>query len=240
MFSFFSRSKKSVRVPFASDLHSHLLPGLDDGVKTFDEAVRVINILQELGFQRAITTPHVMSDSYRNTTEGIISKQNELNTFLKKSNISFEVNAAAEYYLDEVLLERIESGYPLLTFGKNYLLFETNYLTEPYILKDFIFRATTKGYLPVLAHPERYHFMTLAKAEDLVDRGVLLQANLLSLCGYYAKPIQRMVEKLIEKKWIHFLGSDCHNLEHATKLADAFRSKAGKKALDLPLLNYTL
>jgi tyrosine-protein phosphatase YwqE len=181
-----------------------------------------------------------MSDSYRNTTEGIISKQNELNTFLKKSNISFEVNAAAEYYLDEVLLERIESGYPLLTFGKNYLLFETNYLTEPYILKDFIFRATTKGYLPVLAHPERYHFMTLAKAEDLVDRGVLLQANLLSLCGYYAKPIQRMVEKLIEKKWIHFLGSDCHNLEHATKLADAFRSKAGKKALDLPLLNYTL
>lgn len=240
MFSLFSSSKKLARTPFASDLHSHLLPGLDDGVKTNEEAVRVIRVLQELGYQRAITTPHVMNDSYRNTTEGIITKQHELNDYLQANSVSFEVTAAAEYYLDESLLKTLDSDQRLLTFGKNYLLFETNYLTEPYVLKDFIFKATTKGYVPVLAHPERYHFMTLPKAQDLIDRGVLLQINILSLCGYYAKPIQRMAEKMIENKWIHFLGSDCHNIDQANKLKEAFRSKAYKKALELPLLNYSI
>src|SRR5690606_8579722 len=127
------------------------------------------------------------------------------------------IEAAAEYYLDEVLMKRLQEDDPLLTFGNQYLLFETNFMTEPLTLKEFIFLATTKGYRPVLAHPERYMYLQskFEKAEDLIDRGVMFQLNLASLSGYYSKPAQTTAQKLIDKGFVHFIGSDCHNLQHA-------------------------
>lgn len=221
-------------------MHSHLLPNLDDGVKSFDESIVVIRKLKEYGYEKAVTTPHIMNDTYRNTPEGILHRLNELKEYLVANGVEFEVEAAAEYYLDEAMAQRFESGERLLTFGNRYLLFETNYITEPYLLKEFVFKAITNGYKPILAHPERYHFMTMEKAEELMDRGVLLQINLLSLSGYYGKPIQRLAEKMIEKQWVNFLGTDCHNPEHARLLKHAIQTKAFRKALDLPLLNNTL
>lgn len=82
--------------------------------------------------------------------------------------------------------------------------------------------------------------MTLAKAEDLRDRGVKLQINLLSLIGIYGPPIQRLAEKLIQQGMVDLVGSDCHNMDHATLLEKAFRTSSYRKALDLPLLNRTL
>jgi protein-tyrosine phosphatase len=238
--SFLPFNRKIKRVPFNCDIHSHLLPGLDDGVKSLEESKEVILKLLDLGYTRAITTPHIMNDSYRNTPEGIEQKLAEVRDYLKSQNILFPLEAAAEYYLDETLMSIIEKKASLLTFGNNYLLFETNYLTEPYTLRDFIFKVTLLGYKPVMAHPERYHYMTLEKAEDLCNRGVLLQLNILSLSGYYSRPVQRMAEKIIEKKWVHFLGSDCHNPVHANQLQAALQAKGFRKALDLPLLNYSL
>ncbi len=220
-------------------MHSHLLPGLDDGVKNLEEAKATILKLMEWGYRKAITTPHIMNDSYRNTPEGIQRKLQELTTYLQHESISFSVEAAAEYYLDEALMQRLEDNESLLTFS-GYLLFETNYLTEPYVLKDFIFKATTRGYKLILAHPERYHFMTMEKAEDLLDRGVLMQLNLLSLSGFYGKPVQKLAEKMIDKGWIHFAGTDCHNLQQATELKACLRTRAFNKLVELPLLNHQL
>jgi len=115
-----------------------------------------------------------------------------------------------------------------------------NYMTEPYQLKDFIFKIITQGYKPVLAHPERYQFMTLEKAEDLHHRGVLLQLNILSFIDYYSKPVRQMANQLVDQGWVNFLGSDCHNIRHATLLTEAFSNKHFKKALALPLLNNLL
>jgi tyrosine-protein phosphatase YwqE len=125
-----------------------------------------------------------------------------------------------------------------LTFGDRYLLFETNVISEPYQLKEFIFSLTTQGYKPVLAHPERYQYMTVEKAEDLRDRGVLLQINLLSLTGFYGVPMQKLAEKLIDRSWVDLLGSDCHTLQQAQLLNKVQQSRSYRKALDLPLINY--
>jgi len=221
-------------------MHSHLLAGLDDGVKTHDEAVELIQNFHRLGYNKVITTPHIMSDYYRNEPEQILSKSVELNKILEENQIPVIVKAAAEYYLDENLATIINEEKRLLTLGENYLLFETNFFSEPYHLNEFIFNAITQGYKPVLAHPERYQYMTMAKAEELRDRGVLLQLNIPSVAGYYGKPIERMAAKFIELGWVDFVGSDCHNLLQLKALEAAFQNRNFKKVLDLPLLNNLL
>jgi len=150
-----------------------------------------------------------------------------------------EIVAAAEYYLDETLLASLDHTEELLTFSGKYLLFETNFMNEPLNMKEFIFRATSKGYKLVLAHPERYAYLNndLRKIQDLIDRGVLLQINMSSLIGYYSKPAQSMAFRMIDQGFVHFLGSDCHHLAQAKLFEEIFKAKYFQKALTLPLLN---
>jgi protein-tyrosine phosphatase len=237
--SFFQK-KKIVQNPLHTDIHSHLLAGLDDGVKTQKEAIDLVAHFHKLGYQKLITTPHISTDYYRNEPEGITKALVELNDALKAEAIPVVIEAAAEYYLDEELIKKVDSKEKLLTFGQSYLLFETNFLTEPYQLNNFIFKAITQGYKPILAHPERYAYMTLEKAEELKNRGVLLQLNILSLVGFYSRPIQQLAYKLIDKGWIDLLGSDCHNAIQLQILEDAVQNKYFRKAVDLPLLNNSL
>jgi len=221
-------------------MHSHLLAGLDDGVKSYDEALQLIQNFHRLGYKKIITTPHIMSDYYRNEPEQILAKLEELKQVLRDNEVPVIVEAAAEHYLDESLIAKIHEQKPLLTFGSNYLLFETNFFSEPFQLNEFIFNSITQGYKPVLAHPERYQYMSMKKAEDLKDRGVLLQLNIPSLVGYYGKPVERMAVKLIDAGWIDMVGSDCHNMQQFNALEEAFKNKNFKKALDLRLLNNLL
>lgn len=242
VFNWFSKNRPSDLPPIRVDMHSHLLPGIDDGVSTLEESLQIIKNFQALGYSRIITTPHVMSDAYRNTPEIISAKLVELKRYLLENGVNIPVSAAAEYYLDESLFRMIETNQPLLTFGEKYLLFETNFITEPFNLKEFIFLATTKGYKLILAHPERYLYLqnNLEKVQDLLDRGVLMQMNISSLTGYYSKPVQRMAYKLIDRKMVHWMGSDCHHLQHTELLRQAITSKYFRKALALPLLNNSL
>lgn len=240
MISFFKKKSDSIAQIIHTDMHSHLLAGLDDGVKTHEEALLLIQNFSRLGYRKIITTPHIMSDYYRNEPEQIIAKLKELNNVLEANRVPIVVEAAAEHYLDESLLTKIHEQKRLLTFGSNHLLFETNFFSEPYLLNEFIFNAITQGYKPVLAHPERYQYMTMEKAEDLRGRGVLLQLNIPSIVGYYGKPVERMAVKLIEAGWIDMVGSDCHNLLQFKALEDAFKNKNFKKALDLRLINNLL
>jgi protein-tyrosine phosphatase len=240
VFSWLKKQKYSLEL--GTDMHSHLLPNLDDGVRSFEQAEEIIRQFITMGYRRLITTPHVMSDTYRNTSEGILTRLEELRDHLRQKQIDIEIDAAAEYYLDEELIRKLESGEPLLTFGDNYLLFETNFLTEPLNLKDFIFLATTKGYRLVLAHPERYLYLQqdMRKMEDLLNRGLFFQINISSFTGYYSKTVQITVNKMIENEWIHMLGSDCHHIQHTKLIQTALPMKYFQKALSLPLLNKTI
>jgi protein-tyrosine phosphatase len=227
---------------FQTDLHSHLLPNLDDGVTSFEQSAEIINSFIGMGFTKAITTPHIMSDTYRNSPETILPRLQELRQYLVDQHIMFDIQAAAEYYFDETTLELVNKNAPLLTFGDRYLLFETNTFSEPMMLNDFIFQLKVKGYKPVMAHPERYQYLqnNLERVEDLIDRGVLMQINSLSLSGRYSKSIQKTANKLVEHKLVHFLGSDCHTPHQAQLLKETIQSKYFHRALNLPLFNYSL
>lgn len=224
------------------DIHSHLLPGLDDGVQSYEESEDVILHFQRMGYKKLITSPHVMSDTYKNTAEKILSRLGKLQTYLANQDVDIEIQAAAEYYLDEQVFKMVENDQKMLTFGNKYLLFETNFLNEPFNMKEFIFLATTKGYKPVLAHPERYLYLqeNVEKARDLLDRGVLFQINIGSISGSNGKPAQTTAAKLIDRGWIHLLGSDCHHLQHARIIEETRQLKYYQKALALPLLNNSL
>ncbi|HQQ96052.1 MAG TPA: capsular biosynthesis protein [Cyclobacteriaceae bacterium] len=240
MFSFFSRKSAAPSRPLVTDMHSHLLPGVDDGAQTPEQSFAILDHLISLGYEKIITTPHIMSDYYGNTHESLTSAMHAFEPRLREAGYTIPFTCAAEYYLDENLYSLVNNKQPLLTFGDRYLLFETNVISEPYQIKEFIFSLTTQGYKPVLAHPERYQYMTLEKAEDLRDRGVLLQINLLSLTGFYGVPMQKLAERLIERSWVDLLGSDCHTLQQAQLLNKVQQSRSYRKALDLPLINYFL
>jgi tyrosine-protein phosphatase YwqE len=236
------RKKNTGAPPLGTDLHAHLLPGLDDGVQTVTEALAVIGKLHALGYRKMITTPHVMSDTFKNTALGIRDACRNMQAVLQQNNLQVELQAAAEYYLDEQLTAALTAGEPLLTFGKRYVLFELNFMVEPLNLNEFIFSLITSGYTPVLAHPERYLYFQQqpGKLEDLLSRGVLFQLNILSLTGYYSKAAATLARLMTDNQWVHFAGSDCHNLVHAQALEQALGTRHVQKLLSLPLLNHTL
>jgi protein-tyrosine phosphatase len=242
VFNWLRKSSKETLPALEVDMHSHLLPGIDDGVKDLEEAKTIISRFYDLGYRKLITTPHVFSDLYKNTPAIIIQQLHLVKNALKTDNVNIDIDAAAEYYLDDSLFQSLKNGDELLTLGNKYLLFETNFITEPLILKEFIFHASSRGYKLILAHPERYLYLhdNYAKIEDLLNRGVYLQLNITSLSGYYSKPAQKLAIKMIENKHVHFLGSDCHHMKHMELLNDIRQNKYFEKALTLPLLNNSL
>lgn len=225
------------------DIHSHFIPGIDDGAKAIEDSVQMITEMYALGYKKVITTPHIMGDFYRNTPENISEGLEKVRAALKVANIPIAVEAAAEYYLDYDLERKLDEG-ELLTFGKNKnLLFEISYMNAPENLFHFIFRLQTMGYQPVLAHPERYNFWhsSFSKYENLVDKGVKLQLNINSLTGYYSFATKKIAEQLIDKDMISFIGSDCHHMGHINLMKNVVYEQHLKKLLDSgKLLNGTL
>ncbi len=224
------------------DMHSHILPGIDDGSDSLERSLELVRAMKELGYRKLIMTPHVMSDFYKNTPEIIREKLQLLRQAVAEAGIDMELDCAAEYYLDEGFLEKLENNQELLTFGDKYLLFETSFLNEPLNLREAIFTMRSKGYQPVLAHPERYTYF-YGKYEELValrELGVMFQPNLNSLAGYYSPGAREVAERLIEQGFVEFLGSDAHGLKHTHTLQKVLSTKHLVKALALPLRNRQL
>ncbi len=208
--------KKNDLIDFSiikTDIHSHLIPGIDDGSPNIDTTIRLILEMKNLGFRKLITSPHVMSDAYDNSSEKILQGLNSVRNELKIRNIDIEIDSAAEYYIDYNFEQKIGKEM-FLTFGENYLLVELSFVDAPKHLFDIIFKLQLEGYKVVLAHPERYHYFQKKDYYDLTQRGVLLQINWLSLIGYYSKEVQDKVEDLIANNMVRFIGSDCHNMRH--------------------------
>lgn len=209
-----------------TDLHSHLIPGIDDGSKSMDESIAMLRKFSELGYQKVVTTPHVMSDFYKNTPEIILGGLEKVRAAIKEEGIPIEIEAAAEYYLDHHLEELIAKK-ELLTFGDNHVLFELSFVDEPPRIKDVIFGLVTEGYKPILAHVERYPFFINEwdRIEDFKNRGCLLQLNINSLSGQYGPQVKKMAETIIDKDMIDVIGSDCHHLGHL-QMMDSLRTNA--------------
>ena len=222
-----------------TDMHSHLIPAVDDGSESIDDSIRFIESLILLGYRKIITTPHIMGDFYKNTPEIIHSGLDSLRRALLEKGIEIPIEAAAEYYLDYEFTQKIKSE-KLLTFGKNYLLFEISYMNLPENLSETIFQLQLAGYKPVLAHPERYPFWwnKFNEYEKLKEAGVLFQINLNSLTGYYSAGAKQTAEKLIEMDMVEFAGTDLHHNKHLDSLRSAgMKDHFGKLIASGKLLN---
>lgn len=237
-------NKKAKHVNFSflgTDVHSHLLPGLDDGAKNMEESIQMIRMFKELGYKKIITTPHIMSDNYKNTPEIILKALENLQQTLLKHHIDIEVQAAAEYYMDDAFFKMVKEK-SLLTFGDNYVLFELPFFTEPVNLKEILFEMQLAGYKPVLAHPERYGYWhhRFEQYQSFHEQGILLQLNLLSLTGHYANEVRKVAEKLLNEEIISLLGTDCHRIEQLYMLNSQLPQLSYEKLQKAKVLNDTL
>ena len=197
------------------DIHSHVLPGIDDGAKTVQDSEFLLHSMMHLGFSKVITTPHTMGNVWNNTAATINNALQEVQLEVGNSAKATNLQAASEYFLDEHLMELAAQG-PLLTLKENYILVEMSYLNAPLQLYDFLFELQLKGYQLILAHPERYSFLHNHKKEytKLKKAGCLFQLNLLAIVGYYGKDVANTTDYLLKEGLYNFVGSDIHHKFH--------------------------
>lgn len=210
------------------DIHSHLLPGIDDGARTFDDTLRLTKALQGFGISQLITTPHIIEYVWDNYPDQIKAKKADTLIELHKHQIKIPFHAAAEYMMDDHFVKLFQNG-ELLTLKDNYVLVEMSYINPPIQLYSILFDLQVVGYIPVLAHPERYLFyhQNFEEYLKLKKAGCKFQLNLLSVVGYYGEGITKISERLLQKGMYDFVGSDVHHDNHVA----AFDQKVKLKDL---------
>ena len=219
MFGFFKKKKDPLPLVnfsvIGTDMHSHFIPSIDDGSNSVETSIALIKGLMALGYKNIITTPHVMSDHYPNSSEDILNGLEKVKKGLITEGVNINVHAAAEYYLDEYFLNLLEKE-PLLTLWDNYVLVEMSFYSPPRGWEDYFFKIALKGYQAILAHPERYAYFHKSYVEyaEIKEKGVALQVNILSLIGYYGEAVKKIAFRLLDDKLVDFLGTDMHHVRH--------------------------
>ncbi|RBQ03551.1 tyrosine-protein phosphatase [Pedobacter miscanthi] len=223
MFNIFNKKNKVTDISWLGvDIHSHILPGIDDGSPDVATSIRFVKALQELGFAQLIATPHIYKELYPNTHETISAAKALLQSEMNNQNISLELGSAAEYMVDQdFTLE-----HPLCKLDQKHILIEMSYLNETPGISKTIFDIEIAGYQPILAHPERYtfYFKDKGRLRRFKEKGCLLQLNLLSVLGYYGKDVKLLAESLLKENMYDLAGTDLHHDKHLSTLTEAVRS----------------
>jgi tyrosine-protein phosphatase YwqE len=223
MFTIFKKNTKSITTLFTDnfvDIHSHLIPGIDDGSKSVEESISLLKKMRSFGIKNFVVTPHIMKGVWENSADTILPKLQLIKNNLADNGLSdITIRAAAEYMLDEnfnILLEQKQ----LLPIKDQLLLIEMSYLNPPVNLYETLFAIQIAGYKPILAHPERYQSFqnNLTAYRKLKNAGCSFQLNLLSLTDYYGKKVQETALTLLKENLIDFVGTDTHNQLHLTYL----------------------
>ncbi len=201
------------------DIHSHILPGIDDGAKDIEESLDIISKMKSLGFSKIIATPHTYPGLHENTNETIKASYDKL---IHQLNLDIKIEFASEYMTDVSILEKIKNN-SLLCINNDSILIETGFISFPNILYELIFELKVNGYTPIIAHPERYQYLfnNLKDVIKLKKMGCKFQINLLSLVGYYGKDVVKSSNILLSNEFIDYVGSDIHNI----KQMNAFSKK---------------
>ena len=233
LFNKFKKTNFKLNDFYHTDLHSHLIPGIDDGVKTMEESISIIKEMKDLGYTKLITTPHIMMHRFPNSKDIIFPIYEDLKEELIKQNIDIKLDVAAEYYYDEFFAQSVRDK-SLLTFGDNYVLFEFSYTTKPFALEQTVYELLNAGYKPILAHPERYtHFSSdLEKYNFLKEQGLLFQINLNSLHNFYGKKPMKAAEYLVDHHLVDFVGSDIHSMKYFDSLKDFSKTSKLKEVFE--------
>lgn len=223
MFSLFKKkstpqNQPTYNVPdfsfLGGDMHSHLVPGIDDGSQSLEDSLKFIDQLFILGIKNFITTPHIHGEMYDNDTEKVQAYFVPLKEALAKRNPEIHIQVSAEYFLDTHFLHNVlPKG--LMPFGNNNVLVEASMAGWNRQFNEIMFAVQANSYKPILAHPERYLYETNMQVfENLKNKGVLMQLNLLSILGYYGKSIKINAEKMLELGLYDYCGTDLHHERH--------------------------
>ena len=219
MFSIFSKKiKLSELYENATDMHNHLLPGIDDGSATIDTSIEMIRKFESLGFSNIYATPHTMSDFYPNTPETINQSLNQL-TLSYKGPV--KIKAASEYMIDSAFEDFIDKNpESILTFKDNQILVEQSFYRPYDRFEEVLYKLQIKGFQPILAHPERYLYYAddLSFFTTLKNKGVKLQLNTLSLTEHYGPKTLSITKKLLKNNLYDYMGTDAHKKEHLDKI----------------------
>lgn len=218
-------------------MHSHLLPDVDDGIRSTEEALICLRQFAQWGIRHVVTTPHISQDMYPNTSDLLRTVADELRTHIEAEGLPITFHVAAEYMVDELFMKRLQAN-DLLSFGtERYVLIETGWASLPLQLNTWLFQMQVDGYKPVLAHPERYPYFRgkINALSDFREQGCLLQLNLMSLAGRYGPEARRMAQLLIEQGLIDFVSSDLHHPRDLILLEKSMRTADYQTLSQLPL-----
>ncbi|MEO7801786.1 MAG: CpsB/CapC family capsule biosynthesis tyrosine phosphatase [Ginsengibacter sp.] len=224
MFSFLKKQSPSQSrfQNLKRDIHSHILPGIDDGSPDVETSLTLVRGLIDLGITETVATPHIIGDLYRNNKESINQALQKLSAACEEFELQIKITAAAEYMLDDYFMDLLRKKEGLLTIAKNYILTELTYTTMPESLEDMSFEINTSGYQPIMAHPERYLFYhkNYDQFYRLKELGFLLQVNLLSVTGYYGPGVAKAAKFILEKGLADYVGTDMHHQRHLNMLSN--------------------
>lgn len=245
MFGLFKRKKTEptcINIGYKTDVHAHILPGIDDGADNLEESLELILGMKALGIERVIATPHITEEVFPNNKETIDAAYQQLQTALDAEGIDFKVEYSAEYRLDANFITHWEKN-ELIPFPNNYLLIENSYLQPYWKLEDTIFQLNLNGYKPILAHPERYTYYhnDYEVFDKIHNLNCKFQVNILSLAGVYGKEVKKTALHLLNKGYIDFLATDMHHMRHVKAIQEYLKtSEFDKISAKLNLLNDTL
>lgn len=222
MFDFIFKKKQPQKLWFDTDIHCHIIPGIDDGSRNAQMSADLIERMQSWGIERIIASPHVTQDTFENTPQTIAPALEQLHSELSRRGNPIKVTNSAEYRIDEFFARQLQDGV-IMPYPGNYILIENSFMQEPWNLDQLIFDLQVKGYKPVMAHPERfsYYYNKRERYKALHNAGALFQVNVLSLSGYYGKSEKQIAEWLIDNDLVDFNGTDLHNFRHADSI-DAY------------------
>lgn len=245
LFSIFSGKKEPVNLPFATDVHCHILPGVDDGSPDLETSLQLVERMEGWGINRIVATPHITEDSFENTPDTLDPALESLRKALADKGDTLKLTRASENRIDDYFRQELAAGH-ITPMPDNYLLVECSFFQEPWQLDQFLFNLKLKGFRPIIAHPERYYYYH-GRNNNAYDRlhaaGTLFQINVLSLAEAYSKAEKKVAEDLIARGYVSFLGTDLHNHRHADAIDRYLASSDARKhfrALSGHLLNDTL
>jgi tyrosine-protein phosphatase YwqE len=227
----------------ATDMHSHFIPGIDDGPATMSESIALLKLIEQAGYSRIITTPHISLDYFPDTEPKIAQGLTLLKKEAIEHNIQLNIEAAAEYMIDEGLLDKLHKNEDLLSIGNRYVLIEMGFVQPSPLLQQAIFEIQAKGYQPILAHPERYNYyqeISIAELQKLKNSGCLFQLNTIALSGYYGKYVKIFAERMLKEGLYDFAGSDIHHERHVKALNAVKNSTAYNSLITYPFLNNSI
>lgn len=230
MFGFFHKKKERIKLFYHTDVHCHIMPGVDHGAHTVEDSLTLLRREMDMGIHRIFLTSHVTAGTFENTPESLAEGFEAIKAAVAAENLDVELHYSAEYRMDDYWIKQRDEGN-LIALPNNFILLENSFQQELMMLDDIMFDIQMRGFRPILAHPERYRYYGYRhdRLRTLHNAGVLFQVNLLSLAGYFGTGARTLAEWIIDNDMCDLLGSDMHNIEHADVIEEYLRTKDWRK-----------